>query len=102
MATNYTISRPVPRDPAGEYTEDKVFAPDRRHNALDVNTGRISGSHVVDVTGGARTQWEQAAELAGAQFAGMMGGDVAITARSALIRSSLRPASQGAGRDRWR
>ncbi|HET9081118.1 MAG TPA: hypothetical protein VFO01_11480 [Trebonia sp.] len=102
MAGNHTISRPVPRDPADEYVHDKLFRMDRRYGGLDVDTGRISGSHVVQVTDDGGIQWTQAAELAGAQFAGLAGGDVAMMARSALVRSTLRPVSGGGGRPRFR
>jgi hypothetical protein len=96
MAANHHFSEPV------ELHEDKLFTTDRRVNGLDVHAGTISGSHVVDVSDAGDIQWEQAAELAGAQFAALAGRDVALMARTALIRGTLRPAGQGAGRDRWR
>lgn len=81
------------------YRADPLFKLDKAHNGLTVNIP-AHASHVVTVTDGP-SQWEQVAELAGTQFLGHVPG-VALAARSAYIRSSLRPASQGSGRDRFR
>ena len=95
-APNHTFSK---HDP-DMYAEDKLFTVNRRDAALNVNTGHISGSNVVVVTDD--PQWRQALELAGVQVLSQMGGNVALQARGAYIRSALRPASLGGGRDRFR
>jgi hypothetical protein len=95
MTANHHFTKPA------EVQRDELFAQTRKYNGLNVNIP-VHASHVVDVTDTAGIQWEQAAELAGAQFANMLGGDVALQARSALVRSALRPASNGGGRGRWR
>jgi hypothetical protein len=96
MATNYTISRAVPRDPASEYTKDELFGTDRRHNALTVNPR--ANNYVRTVTDNPDDQFDDAVYAAGADLLGQR----YPYARAGFIRRALRPASHGAGRDRWR
>lgn len=99
MAANHHFSAPVELHEDEEFGQTRLFTQDRRYAALDVNTGRISGSRVVTVSDD--IQWDQALESAGAQVLSQIPG-VATQARAAYIRSALRPASRGDGRDRWR
>ena len=90
-ANPYTISRPA------EVRHDELFTENRRVNGLDVNTGRISGSHVVNVTDD-DDQLDDALRAAGAD---LLGGQYSY-ARAGFVRHALRATSQGAGRGRWR
>jgi hypothetical protein len=92
----YTFSAPV------ELREDKLFSVDRKHAALTVNIP-AHASHVVTVTD-EPGQWTAVAEQAGAQVlsSAWPGSNLALQGQAALIRSALRPASRGGGRDRWR
>jgi len=90
----YTFSRPVPRDPADEYTEDKLFSIDRRHNALDINLG--ANNYVVNVSDD--IQWDQALVGAAVSVLSQMPGNLPLQGRAALIRSAMR----GDGRGRFR
>lgn len=86
---NHTFSRPV------ELHEDKLFSIDRRHNALTVNP--VANNFVREVNDGPGN-WEMLAEQAAAQAVSGAMPNLAVQARGALIRSSLR----GDGRGRWR
>ena len=62
-----------------------------------INTGRISGSHVVTVSDD-DDQLDDALRAAGAD---LLGGQYPY-ARAGFVRHPLRATSRGAGRDRWR
>jgi hypothetical protein len=96
MPANYKISRAVPRDPADEYTEDRLFSTDRRHNALEINPR--SNNYVRTVTDDPDDQFIDAVYAAGADLLGGQYGYV----RQGLVRRALRPASRAEGRGRWR
>jgi hypothetical protein len=99
---NHTFSAPVELHLDEAWNHARLFSIDWRHNALDVNTGRISGSHVVTVTDDPGTPWDEALQSAGIAVLGQLPGNVGLMARAAYIRSALRPASQGEGRARFR
>jgi hypothetical protein len=92
--TNYKITRTVPRNPASEYVHDPLFSVDRKHAALDIHTGFISGLPVDDGD-------DQLDDALRAGVADLLGGQYPY-ARAGFIRGALRPASRGAGRGRWR
>ena len=99
MATdNHRFSRAVPRDPADEYVHDPLFSINRRVSGLNVNAGHISGSHVVEVGDDPPGQLDDAIR---AGLADLLGGQFPY-ARAGFVRGALRPASQGAGRGRFR
>lgn len=93
MVKPYTFSK---HDP-DSYTEDKLFTQDRRHNALTVNTGRISGSHVIEVSDGG-DQLDDALRAAGSDI---LSGQYSYV-RDGFVRGALRPAMHGQGRGRDR
>lgn len=93
MARPYTFTK---HDP-DSYVHDRLFTPDRQHNALTVNTGRISGSHVIEVS----DDGDQLDDAIRAFGAGVLGAQYSY-ARDGFVRGALRPAMHGAGRDRWR
>lgn len=98
----YTFSKPVSYSADPEFDHAVRFAVDKRDNALMPEL-RAHGSHVVNVSndpGG--IQWEQALQSVGAAVLGQMPGNAGLMVRAAYIRSALRPAGQGAGRDRFR
>jgi hypothetical protein len=97
MARNYTISRAVPRDPADEYAHDQLFSTTRKYAGLNIDTGHISGGNVVTMSD-EPDQFDNAVSMAAAD---VIGGRYPF-ARAGMIRRALRPASHGAGRDRWR
>jgi hypothetical protein len=98
MAANYHFSKPVELHEDDEFRQARLFMRDRRANGLDVNTGRISGSHVVEVSDEPDDQLYDALRAAGADILGAQ----YPYARAGFVRNALRPASRGAGRDRWR
>jgi hypothetical protein len=97
MNQSYTFSRPVPRDPADEYVHDKLFSTYRRVNGLDINPGRISGSHVVTAADDSDENLDFIRDQIVAGVFGYVPG-----VHQQYVRDVLRPASRGQGRDRWR
>ena len=93
MAANHTFTRHDPDN----YREDRLFRTDQRDAALTIQTGRISGSHVVNVSDD-DDQLDDALRAAGAD---LLGGQYPY-ARAGFVRHPLRASSQGAGRDRFR
>ena len=93
----YIVTRPVPRDPADEFTRDGLFSTDKRVNGLNIDTGRISGCHVVEVSDDG-DQLDDALRAAGADLLGAQYG----YARQGFVRAALCPVGHGAGRERWR
>lgn len=92
----YTVSRPVPRDPGAEYVHDRLFRVDRRCDALTIDPS--ANNYVRTVSDDDDSQFRDAIEAAGAD---LLGQQFPYT-RAGFVRHTLRPASQGAGRDRWR
>ena len=90
---NHTFSKPA------ELAEDPLFSVDRRHAALTINPH--ANNYVRDVTD-SESPWAAAAELGAASLFGGAPGALGVSVNSAAVRSVLRPAGQGAGRDRWR
>ena len=97
-ANPYTISKPVPYHTDPEFDHAVRFAVDKRDAAL-MPVISAHASHVRDVADGPG-QWEIVTEQAGAQIlsSAFPHSNLALQARGALIRSSLR----GDGRGRWR
>ena len=93
MAANHTISKHDPDN----YRADKLFTQDRRHAALDVNTGHISGAHVVEVS----DDDDQLVDAVRAAGADLLGGQYGY-ARAGYVRGALRATSRGSGRARFR
>lgn len=91
MTANHHFSKPT------ELHEDKLFRIDRAHNALTINPH--ANNYVRDVTDGPGN-WQMVTEQAGAQIlsSAFPHSNLAVQARGALIRSSLR----GDGRPRER
>ena len=83
--------------PDQEFEQARMFSVDRRHNALNVNPGRLSGGHVVTV---ADDSDENLDFIRDQIVAGMFGYVPGV--HQQYVRDALRPASRGAGRDRWR
>jgi hypothetical protein len=90
---NHTFTKHDPDN----YRPGELFHVDKRVNGLTVNLHNSYVREVTDEPG----QWEQVAEQGAAQFLGNV-PNVGLPASAALIRSALRPASQGGGRGRWR
>lgn len=78
-----------------EFEQARLFSVDRRHNALMPEI-RATSPGVVTVTD-EPSEWQNAIEQAGAHLLGHIPG-----AYAGYVRDGLRPASRGAGRDRWR
>jgi hypothetical protein len=98
MATpNHHFSRPAEVRQDDEIARAQVFSIDRRYNALDIRTSSLNGGHVVTVGEGA-DQLDNAITMAEADI---LGGRYPF-ARAGLVRRALRPASDGAGRARFR
>ena len=93
MTDNHTFTR---HDP-DSYRADPLFTTDRRYAGLDIRTGHISGSHVVNVSDDG-DQLDDALRAAGAD---LLGGQYGY-ARAGFVRGALRPASRGGGRGRFR
>ncbi len=70
---------------------------DRRDNALGVNTGHISGSHVGTVSEDSANNREVIRDQVAAGLFGYVPG-----VHQAYVRDALRPASRGLGRGRDR
>jgi len=96
MADSYKISRPAPRDPAGEFVHDPLFSVDRRHNAVDINP-RVN-NYVRVVSSDPDEQMLDAVRAVGAHILGPQ----YPYARAGFVRSALRPASRADGRGRFR
>jgi hypothetical protein len=94
MANNH-FSKPAELHQDQEFDHAVRFAVDKRDNAV-MPVIRATSPGVVTVTD-EPSQWNNAIEQAGAQLLGHIPG-----AYAGYIRDGLRPASRGAGRDRWR
>lgn len=96
-APNHHFSAPAEIRQDDAFRDAREFAIDRRYNALDISTSSLSGGHVVTVGEGA-DQLDNAIAAAEADFLSAR----YTYARAGLIRRALRPASDGAGRARFR
>jgi len=83
-----------------QFGQAQQFSVQRQYNAVLPVTGRISGGNVTTVTD--ESPWESVAEMGAAVTFGHLPGALGVAVNSAYARSALRPAAQGAGRDRWR
>jgi hypothetical protein len=97
MTANHHFSKPAELHEDDEFRQARLFGIDRRYAALDVHTGRISGSHVVTVD----DDGDQLSDALRAAGAGILGAQYPF-ARAGFVRGALRASSRGGGRPRFR
>jgi hypothetical protein len=97
MANNHTFSAPVELHEDDQFRRARLFGIDRKDNALTINPH--ANNYVRTVTND--VQWDEAIQGAAVSVLSQIPG-AALPVRAAYIRSALRPASQAAGRGRFR
>lgn len=100
MGANYSISRQVPRDPAGEYVHDNLFRADRRDNSLTVNPR--ANNYVKTVSDEPLSDWDEVFASAATSVLSGVPGVPSVMLNGAYARGALRPSSRGLGRGRDR